>query len=226
MIFNPKRKIVLLIVIIALISFNATYSQVIDNSKEKVNRERFTFLENRGVHVIDIAMGSAIINGDYPKPDFEIYFRAGYKYHLTNHFNVNFTYNKYNLAVKDVFNEGFMSFDLNTEYLLKPLKKITPFVYLGGGYNASNYFKHAETKAQGGIGLEYLLVEGVGVKLFGEYNYLFSDELDGRVAGQSDDTFIRIGLGVNIYFGGEKEKEIIRKKLNTVINSSLIIPYN
>lgn len=206
---------------------NSAFSQEADDKKDKAISKRFLFFEKRGSHAIDLAAGSAIVDGDYSDSEFELYFRAGYKHHITSHLNLNFTYNKYNSAVKDVYNEGFMSFDLNLEYLLSPFRNVSPFIYVGGGYNASNYFETTATKAQGGLGIEFLIIEGVGLKLFGEYNYMFTDDhLDGLVSGETDDTLIRGGLGLNIYFGGNKKKEALRKKMKTVINSNLIIPYN
>ncbi|WP_229720528.1 Curli production assembly/transport component CsgG [Winogradskyella helgolandensis] len=218
---------VLLSIIMTAVCFNSVFSQETDDKKDKSITKRFTFFEKRGSHAIDLAAGSAIFDGDYPDAEYELYFRAGYKHHITSHLNLNFTYNKYNLAVKDVFNEGFMSFDLNLEYLISPFRNVSPFIYVGGGYNATNFLETTATKAQGGLGIEFLIADGVGVKLFGEYNYMFTDDhLDGLVLGETDDTLLRAGLGLNIYFGGNKKKEALRKKMKTVINSNLIIPYN
>lgn len=222
-----KFNIILLSIVTTLVSVNSTFSQEVDEKNKKSVINRYAFFEHRGSNAIDLAAGSAIMNGDYPSSEFELYFRVGYKHHITSHLNVNITYNKYNVAVKDLYNEGFMSFDFNIEYLLSPFSKVSPFLYVGGGYNASNYFVSTASKAQGGLGIEFILIEGLGLKLFGEYNYTFSDEhLDARIGGASDDTLIRAGLGVNIYFGGNKKKEALRKKMKTVINSNLIIPYN
>ncbi|WP_458629063.1 Curli production assembly/transport component CsgG [Winogradskyella sp. PC D3.3] len=225
---NSKSNSVLLSIVISVLFFNTLFSQEeTDNKKDKSIANRFSFFEKRGSHAIDIAAGSAIINGDYPDSEFELYFRVGYRHHITSHLNVNFSYNKYNLAVKNVYNEGFMSFDFNVEYVLSPFTNVTPFLYAGGGYNASNYFVTTATKAQGGFGIEFLLAEGLGFKVFGEYNYMFTDDhLDGFMDGESNDTFVRVGLGLNMYFGGNKKKEMLRKKMKTVINSNLIIPYN
>ena len=76
------------------------------------------FFDYRGTNAIDVAIGMSIINGDIPNPEFGIYFKIGYKRHLTEHLNLYLTYNKYNVSFKDVSNECFMSFDLNLEYLL------------------------------------------------------------------------------------------------------------
>jgi curli production assembly/transport component CsgG len=196
---------------------------LVGNKKnEKSINRRFNFFNYRGTHAVDMAAGSAIINGDHSDAEFEVYFRIGYKHHLTSHLNFNLTYNKYNTAFKELYNKGFMSFDLNLEFLFSPYTRFSPYLYAGGGYNADNEFVRTETKAQGGLGFEYIIKEGIGLKLFGEYNYFLSDELDGRIAGESNDALYRMGLGVNIYFGGNKKKEALRKQMKTVINSNPI----
>jgi curli production assembly/transport component CsgG len=212
----------LLTVVLTIFSLNITNAQ--DGNSELNNKlyKKIEFFNLRGVNAVHAAVGSSVINGDYPEAEFEIYFRIGFKHHFTSNFNINLSYNKYNLAFKDIYNEGFMSFDLNLEYLFTPYDRFTPFVFGGYGYNAANYFEMTSAKAQGGIGVECILIEGLGVKLFGEYNYSFSDELDGLVFGDSDDTFWRIALGVNIYFGGKKRKERLLNSIETIINSNLI----
>ena len=137
-----------------------------------------SFFDYRGTNAIDIAIGTSIMNGDLPDPEFESYFKIGYKRHITNYLNINLTYNKYNLAFKDVYNEGFMSFDLNLELLFSPYKAFSPFISAGYGYNAANYFETTSDKVQAAAGFEFIVVDGVGLKLFGEYNYSFSDELE------------------------------------------------
>jgi len=161
--------------------------------------------------------------GDYKDPEFESYFRAGLKIHITSHLNINITYNKYNIAFDELYNEGFMSFDLNWELLLSPYKRLSPYLYAGGGYNASNYFENTTNKIQGGLGIEFIVTERLGLKLFGEYNYAFSSESDGLIIAETDESFIRMGIGMNIYFGGVKKREALRQKLKTIINSNPII---
>ena len=73
-----------------------------------------------------------------------------------------------------------MSFDINVEGLLMPNKAFSPFVFAGAGLNASNYFKQSDIKTQMGFGLEYIVTESIGVKLFTDYNYVFSDLVDGK----------------------------------------------
>ena len=96
------------------------------------------FYDIRGTNAVDIALGTSVMNGDFVDPMFEIYSHIGYKRHVTPHLAVDFGYHKFNLAYIDTFNEGFMSFDLNAEVLMLPHNTFSPFMFLGGGLNASN----------------------------------------------------------------------------------------
>ena len=222
----PKFNAIVLSIAMTFIFFNSAFSQGEDAKSEKTINRRYAFFNLRGSNAVDAAAGSLMVEGDSPKSEFALYFRIGYKRHLTSHLNINFTFNKYDVVIKEDYNEGFMSFDLNLEFLFSPSTKFTPFIYAGAGYNASNYFVSTAYKAQGGIGFEFMVVEGVGLKLLGEYNYMLTDEIDGIIEGNTDDVLLRMGLGLNIYFGGNKKKEALRRKMKTVINSNLIIPYN
>ena len=210
-----------LLTIISLFTMNVLSAQN-DGINLSENKEAFSkliFYDYRGTNAGDLALGSAVMNGDYQNPLFEFYFKAGYKRFLSDHFNIGFSFNKYNLAFEDVYDEGFMSFDVNIEYLLYPYKRWSPFIAGGYGFNASNYFNSTSTKVQGAIGIEYIVYGQLGLKLFGEYNYNFGDELDGLEAGASDDVFYRIGFGFNVYFGGKKQKQKRLSEIKTVIKS-------
>lgn len=178
--------------------------------------------EVRGKNVVSLAGGTAVMNGDLADPKWEIYFHAGYKRFLGDFINIGLTYHKFNLAYKDVFNEGFMSFDVNLEAYILPYRTFTPFVYVGGGLNAANYFERSDMKIQGGLGFEYLFTETIGLKLFTDYNHVFTDSLEGVEFGDADDVYWRIGLGMNIYFG----KRLVNPKVSkipTVINSNQLV---
>ena len=180
------------------------------------------FYNIRGTNAIDVAVGTSVINGDYVDPMFEIYSHIGYKRHITPHFAIDVGYHKFNLAYIDLYNEGFMSFDANLELTLLPHSNFSPFVFAGGGLNASNHFKATANKFQAGGGLEYIVSYGFGIKLYTDYNYVLSDELDGLEAGASDDTYFRIALGLNFYFGGAQQKAKKLKGQATVIDSNLL----
>ena len=196
-----------------------SFSQKQDSlSVESLNLSKFG-KEVRGKNALSLGVGTSVMNGDLSNPMFEIYSHIGYKRFLGSSVAINLGYHKFNLAFEDTFNEGFMSFDLNLEWYVSPYNTFTPFIFAGGGYHAANYFEATETKVQGGIGLEYLMTERIGLKLFADYNYMFTDDVEGLVFGESDDTYWRVAIGLNIYFGKFLENKLA-KKIPTVINSN------
>lgn len=219
---SMKKLIKLALISCFLFGVNLIFTQEVeDNSSLKINNSKFGS-EVRGKNTFTAAGGSSVMNGDMVNPEFEIYFHAGYKRFLGSHLNINVTYHKFNLAYKDVFNEGFMSFDLNLEAVFMPFSDFSPYIYAGGGLNASNYFVRTDPKVQGGLGVEYLMIEQIGVKLFADYNMTFTDTIEGVAYGEADDIYWRLGMGLNFYFG----KKLVDKKISkipTVINSNPLV---
>ena len=91
--------------------------------------------------------------------------------------------------------------DLNMEYIFLPYENVSPYIYAGGGTISDRSFEDVRFKIQFGLGVEYLPVDFLGLRLYGEHNMTFTDELDGLIQGKRDDYFWRFGLGVNFYFG-------------------------
>lgn len=209
--------------VICLTLFNS-YSQ--EQESEIPKPPKTKFYELRGTNAFDVALGTSVINGDYEDPMFEIYSHIGYKRHIASQLAIDFGFHKFNLAYIDVYNEGFMSFDLNLEFLFLPHEPFTPFIFAGAGYNASNHFKETAPKVQGGIGLEYVVSPKIALKTYFDYNYVSSDILDGLEAGASDDTYIRIAFGANFYFGGGQKKARILKDYSTEIEENSITDDN
>ena len=210
-------------VVFSLLFLQNTYSQ---EEIKKSNTKTFNKVfgtEVRGKNAFSVAAGATSPNGDYPDGLYEIYMHVGYKRFLGPYVNINIGYSKYNLAFEDEFNNGFMSFDANLEIVPFPRNIFSPFFFAGGGMNASNYFEKTNHKIQGGAGFEILVSSLVGVKLFAEYNMVFTDELDGKIYGESDDAFWRAGIGLNFYFGKRGKKRSVKKNEPTVINSNPII---
>ncbi|WP_298903752.1 Curli production assembly/transport component CsgG [uncultured Psychroserpens sp.] len=208
----------LLILVVCLIGCQSVAQELSETPKEPKTK----FYEIRGTNAFDVALGTSVINGDFIDPMFEIYSHFGYKRHLTPHLAIDFGYHKFNLAYIDLFNEGFMSFDLNLELLVIPHERFSPFIFAGAGYNASNHFKQTAPKVQGGIGLECIVSNQFALKLYTDYNYVSSDTLDGLEAGASDDTYFRIAFGMNFYFGGAEKKAKILEDYSTEIESNSI----
>ncbi len=162
--------------------------------------------ERRGKSAISGSVGFTSMNGDFASPELEFSSRLGYKHNITPYLSLNFSYNRFNLANEGVFNDGFMSFDLNAEVNILPYDKFTPYVYGGFGTNAFNDFSSIDPKLQIGLGFEYLVSNNIGLTIYGEHNYVFNDELDGLDIGKNDDMFYRVGAGINVYFTQPKTK--------------------
>ncbi|WP_460218388.1 Curli production assembly/transport component CsgG [Psychroserpens sp. MEBiC05023] len=205
------------ILLIVLITFSF---HVFAQEQGFIPKPETGFYDLRGTNALDVALGTSVINGDYADPMFEIYSHFGYKRHLTPHLALDFGYHKFNLAFIDIYNEGFMSFDLNAEVLLLPHKPFSPYIFGGAGFNASNHFKQSASKIQGGVGLECVVSNQFAVKIYSDYNYVSSDTLDGLEAGASDDTYFRIAFGLNFYFGGAQKKAKLLKDHSTVIEKN------
>ena len=220
MLTTTKNYLLLLVIAIFSVIGNA---QEEETQKDNSNLYRkLEFYNLRGTSVVDISAGTSLINNDYPEPELEFYFRLGFKHYLSEFLNLNLCFNRYNLAFNDTFNEGYMSFDLNLEYLVSPFSQLSPFVYGGYGYNTNVDFDNSQPKVQAGLGLEFIIFEKLGVKIFGEYNYVLSNELEGLIVPDNDESFIRAGVGLHFYFGGSKRRERLLNSIDTVINSNLI----
>lgn len=189
-------------------------------SQEATKAIRSNYFKLRTNNVLELGGGVATPNVDFPEPEFDFSGTIGYKAVIFPHFRIGLSYHKFNLtAVK--FEEGFMSFDLNTEFVLFPYSKFTPYIFAGSGYNASDDFDNTSLKAQGGGGLEYMIMRHLGIKAYAAYNYLFDDELDNFEFGESNDSYLRFGMGINFYFGRTKKRHNLKGK-KTIFNQNEI----
>ena len=179
--------------------------------------------EVRGRNAFSLGAGTSQADGDLTNPLFEFYGFIGYKRFIVPYTALSLEYHKFNVGYEDVYNEGFMSFDLNLELHPFPYNQFNIFVFGGGGLHASNYFKSSEYKVQGGAGIELLLTESVGLIVRGDLNKLFSDDLEGVVSGSEDDLYWRAAIGINFYFEKRRYKHRIKKGEPTIINSNPII---
>lgn len=174
-----------------------------------LNRE---FKDRRGITALSITLGGTSISNDLPSPEIGSTAAISYKLYLKNlplSLHVGLGYQE--LKNEQVFNESFMSLDINIGYELLQFEKMSPFIYVGMGTISKTNGQKPHFKAQYGLGLEYLLTPKIGFQVFGEQNLYFSDNLEGLVHGVNNDYFWKFGAGINIYFGKPY------KRVNTVL---------
>ncbi|MEP2968217.1 CsgG/HfaB family protein [Nonlabens ulvanivorans] len=161
---------------------------------------------------VDVGAGGTLINGDYPNAYYEYALTLGAQYNFSPYVGIHGSVHKFRLKNTDLFNREFAASELNVHLTMLPYDKFTPYVYGGGGLNHANWFEQNDLKVQAGLGLEYTLSPSIGVKLYADYNAVLSDDLDYIVAGQRDDHYLKFGLGVNIYLGGNEAKDNDEKR--------------
>lgn len=193
-----QKLILIVFFFIGTLFTNGQDSQPTVNNEVSDGKEPSTIV--RPKNAIIAALGGAVANGDLPDAKFDLNMQIGYKRSLGSGFNLNLTYNKFNIVFQDVYNEGFMSFDLDLEYMFFPEKAFTPYLYAGPGLHAANGFENSDIKFQFGLGMEVMVSDAVGFKLYADRNFLGNDTLDGFEAGAGNDSFYKVGFGANFYF--------------------------
>lgn len=163
--------------------------------------------ERRSKFAIELSGGTSLIDGDYANPVLKPMARGALKYFITPSLNISASTNAVILANKDLIDVGYATFDLNLEFLLLPKDKFSPYIYGGGGYGMNKKFENVHGKIQFGAGAEYMASDVIGIKLFGEYNVNFSDNLDYLEAGVRDDYYYKFGLGLTYYFPDRYKKK-------------------
>ena len=232
-----KSKLFFLCILFSTLSTNLSVAQEENtNDQDELTEDEKEFLKLdfynfRGTNVLDVGIGGSTLFGDYEDTSFGFYYRAGYKRALSPSFFMGLSANGYNLSYTDVdqnleIDQSLLSVDLNLEYLFIPTERFTPLIYGGLGMNMDSESDVSAMKAQFGFGFEVLIVEKLAFKLFYEYNYSFDDEMEILIGDEANDKFMRIGIGVNYYFGGDKQKEKIQKNVKTIMNSNPIVPDN
>ena len=154
------------------------------------------------------------LNADYSKKRFGYGFGLQYSRKLMDNLNLSLEASYLSLEGGRNYSRNFLTASLNVEFLILPYERITPYIYAGGGYmfdmeDGVNQPKRIDPvpKVQLGAGLLYLVSPRIGIKVFAEDNFSFSDELDMVVAGKQDDFYYNFGVGINYYFGRKKSTD-------------------
>ncbi len=175
------------------------------------------FKERRGKTSVFVKGGAAYISGDYNNPELTYDIKVGGRRYLNPYLNVNVTVSKFELTNQNSFSEGFNAVDLNTELMLLPFEKLSPFFFGGIGSVNNDDFDRTLFKFQYGAGIEYLLNDKIGLSVNATHNLVLNDELDNIVQGKRDDQYFNFSFGFNWYFGkpikmNKKSRTLEQKK--------------
>jgi curli biogenesis system outer membrane secretion channel CsgG len=166
--------------------------------------------EKRGKVGFEVDGGAAYIDGDYANPVAKPMVKAGMKYFFTPFFDISGTASVFRVGNKNKIDVGYGSIDINLDFLFLPYDVFSPFVYVGTGTFFNSAYENVQTKIQGGLGIEYLVSNNIGIKMYGEFNMSFSDKVDYLNAGVRDDYFYCFGLGINYYIFQNFNKRAVK----------------
>lgn len=157
--------------------------------------------------------------GDYPaelKPSYDFFLRYG----ITPSYSLMVNLGTGGLRNKDDFETDFETDIFHSEVrgllTLFPEKKLTPYIFLGAGalnYRTNYWIRDEEGNIIGGkrecrgweptvnsgIGIEYFFSKNFSMHTTWNYQFTFSDMLDGDAKGGSDDHFWNFGVGFTCY---------------------------
>lgn len=154
---------------------------------------------------LGISGGGNLPDNDYSTQNLGFMGRLEYHRHFNRYLSMGLVGSVFRIDNGKQFTNVFSSIDLNGQFALLPNDKLSPFIYAGPGVvvdvqGSKLSFGETFFKVQYGIGLQYFISKKVGIKLFGEHNLVFSDEMDAMKHGKRDDYYYNLGLGVNYYF--------------------------
>lgn len=163
--------------------------------------------ERRSKFAMEISGGATLMDGDYANPILRPMGEGALKYFITPSLDLRGSLNVINLANKNLLDVGYITYDLNLEFILLPKDKFSPYIFAGGGFGMNRKFDNTHAKIQYGVGVEYLVSNTLGIKLSAEQNINFTDNIDYVKAGTRDDFYYKFGLGLTYYFGANKKNK-------------------
>jgi curli production assembly/transport component CsgG len=183
----------------ALLAAYKKENEVADRSKI-YNRD---FELKRTKMAMEVSGGATLMDGDYSNPLARPFGTLAIKRFVTPSLAISASGTAMKLANKEKLDAGFISFDLNTEWVILPRDAFSPFVYGGIGIGGPADLSLVYGKTQFGTGVEYVVSSHIGIKVFAEYNVNFSDNLDLAKVGVRGDNYYKFGIGLNYYFGNK-----------------------
>ena len=163
-------------------------------------------------------------NGDFPDPKPQAGLELGVNYTINNNLAVGMTYGMSSVATKNTFETNVSYLEVSGIFRVLPYDRISPYVLFGGGLvseNPNNRFDFTNgflSKFHVGGGLEYLLSNNFGIHAGIDHSFVMSDELDRITQGSYNDSYWRVNLGINFYFGmplkGQRIFKLPKKTLN------------
>lgn len=166
----------------------------------------------RGWLGIGVDFGTAQYNGDLSSGVFRPFYGINFDFYWHPNASVNLILGRGELSTESQHESTIDYAELNLKYLFFPDRKFSPYGFLGGGVNylekldlvsgePSIYKEEFFGKTQVGLGFEYMFWKKLAFNLSASYTYIWSDKIDGTVAGKYDDYYFGGNVGLKYYLG-------------------------
>lgn len=191
---------------------------------EKPSSDSISTSSIRSKNIIMLGAGSTLLNRDIISPDIENFIQFQYKRFITPNLNINGNIKKFDIEHYDFNANGFLSGDLNLEWYVIPNKKLSPFIYLGAGILTSNDYEDQNYKVQGGLGIDYLILDKIAIVASIEADYIYDEQKASQLLQEADQLYFNALIGLHFYIGnlnGSKAQKI-KKNQESIINSNPI----
>jgi curli production assembly/transport component CsgG len=112
------------------------------------------------------------------------------------------------------YQSGVTGADLLFSYRYTPWYKATPYLQAGLGALRTDQSGSMQPLAVGGLGIEYLAKPWLGLHLFSDCHYGFTDKWDGVNRGVSPDFAYSVQAGLHFYFGRAIKSDPVSKSVS------------
>lgn len=201
-----------------------SFAQELLDIGEKPVSDTLQIASLRSKNAISFGAGSTLLNGDFNTPEYENFLGLQLKRFITKNLVVSGNIKKFDIKNYDFDENGFLSGDLNLEWYLLPKNKLTPYLYVGPGLLISNDFKDKNYKVQGGLGLDFLINNYIGIVASIEANYIYDEQNGSQLLQEAEGLYYNATIGIQFYFGNRKTSSSSKnsKKKKTMIEESTI----
>ncbi|MDG5492584.1 hypothetical protein [Psychroserpens sp. SPM9] len=203
-----------------------SFAQVLLEIGEKSAADSLLLTSLRSKNGISVSAGSTLLNGDFNTPDYENFLELQLKRFVTTKIAISGNVKKFDIKNYDFEDQGFLSGDLNAEWYILSNHKLTPYVFAGPGILLSNDFKDQNYKVQGGVGLEYLLIDCLAILGALEANYIYDEQNGSMLLQEADQLYYNARIGLLFYFGNRSYSKSSKSKKRLSKNEPSIIKSN
>ncbi|UPL47802.1 CsgG/HfaB family protein [Hymenobacter sublimis] len=161
---------------------------------------------------IGLGLSGATIryNGDFSRPQVRGGGELNLRYQAANpKFSGGINIGRFELGAGDFYRETFNYLELSGQYRLFPRDRFTPYITVGGGVTTRAAGATTQTAlghVLGGIGMEVLPTDRVGISLSVDNHYYLTDQLDQLTLGKYNDSYWALRAGFTFYLGRNKGK--------------------